>query len=1305
MATINELKEQAVTETPLLLFDCELRSGAVERWSTHQVSHEGQEYEARVLRHSLFEMRAGGEGGVDALARVSLTLANADSHLSQIERSVGWKGSRVTVRFLFFDVKNNTAASEASVLFRGVTDAPEEITESAFRLAVRNSLNLQRLLLPQVRIERRCPWRFPSSAEQRAEAVLGGGQGKYSPFYRCGYSAGVEGGAGSLNNGAPFTTCDRSRAQCQERGMFAADEQGRWTRRFGGIEFVPPTNLVRAYGEKDFQVSRVVENAARYNDFVPLVYGKAWYTPPIVFSKNDGNLTRMEVLLGMGEMDGVDTVLVNGYEIPAGQAGRNMTGTGWYNVVGLGGRFGGFNLDFTDSRGNPLGDPYGSMAMMSVVVPNRISDGRSLPEVEALVRGVRLQRFAPNGDYLGEAFTNNPAWVLLDLLRKCGWLIDEIDLGSFGESAAICEELITTKDLAGSTIQIPRFQCNLVLRKQRSAADVIRGIRNASRLYVTYGADGQLQLRAENALAAQQPSKPGGSNSAAALDGGWPAYEFGDGTNGYSGILRRENGEPTIRMWSRSTAETPNRFTLEFQDGFNAYQQDSISLTDLDDVARTGQEISASLAALGVANFDQAARVVKFHLDKSVDGNTYIGFETSVRGVRLRPGDLITVTYLKEGLDRQLFRIVNLTPGMNYRTTLVTAQIHRDEWYVDQNAEDIVSSAPARQGRAQVGLPRPLTGRTTDETGQPQFAIVEKGGDGAVTLAADFRAPEKPAASGAGLPIVSLAAEVHTTGGTLAGGATFYYAVSAVDEEGAEAGLSFTVRATVPPGTNTNAVVLRGLSFGSGARGFHVYRGRTPGQFLRIAANQPIASQFVDTGFAAVLIAPPDENYDHANFHWRWELIPECSATNWSASTIENETLNLQPDAYIGAVARITEGMGSGQERAVTANGQTGVTVAPAWEIEPDATSRFAVAEAGWRFGAAGSSSPVEFEVPDRQGATVHVSGRAANVRDMECAYELSPVTRYRLSGTAGGVDADVPGEPVFGVAVRGSGTIELGAIGFRNLANTRTVSSGTLTVHYWDELQGPPQYALAGEAGAEDTQITLSAPRSANAGELIQIEAELMQVEESLDSGQAYRVTRGAAGSEAVHHDSGKPVYHLDQKLFVIAFPRDFFGSAASGGFRHPIFLPDARVACAFLYVTNAKGNSPMAPACFTARLDRGLRTHSGGQYSIQVEGYLAVQSDAAPPLIAREKHAVGDIIATVRETPTGVPIEMDVRVAGEVYCHLKIDPGETDSGLLSGFGLPAIDEGSAISLDITAVPEAQDGLPGRDLTVTIQL
>jgi hypothetical protein len=179
--------------------------------------------------------------------------------------------------------------------------------------------------------------------------------------------------------------------------MFATDALGRHTRRFGGIEYVPPSIAVRSYGERGSHITNTVENEARYNDFAPLVYGTAWYAPPIVFARNDGNLTRMEVLLAAGEIQSVVKVVANGIEIPVGRSGKDMTATGWHSVVTHGGRTGAFNTNFTDGAGNALGDPYGSMAMMSVVVPNRISEGRSLPEIEVLVEGMRLPQYDAAG--------------------------------------------------------------------------------------------------------------------------------------------------------------------------------------------------------------------------------------------------------------------------------------------------------------------------------------------------------------------------------------------------------------------------------------------------------------------------------------------------------------------------------------------------------------------------------------------------------------------------------------------------------------------------------------------------------------------------------------------------------------------------------------------------------------------------------------------------------------------------------------------------------------------------------------------
>lgn len=1298
MPTIDELKEQETTPTPLFLFDCTLRDGSVERWGTHGVAFGGHEYAARLLRHNLFELRSAADDGLDGATKIGVTLANADSHFSQIERAVGFKGAKVTIRFLFYDFVAGTAASETRVVFQGVSSAPDEITEAAVRVTFANRFSLQRIVLPEVRIQRRCPWLFPSTEEQRQEALNGGGKGRYSALHRCGYSAGLDGGEGTLDGNSPFTACDYTRASCTERGMFALG-------RFGGMEFVPAQIQVRGQGESGSHLSSVVDNQARYNDCVPIVYGTAWYEPPVVVARNDGNLTHVEVLLGMGEIDDVVKVVVNDVEIPEAFAGADMTATGWYSVTTHGARSGVANPDFADASGNPLGDPYGSMAMAAVVLPNRISNGQTTPKVKVLLRGLKLEQFDAAGVSLGESFTRNPAWILLDVLRRSGWVLSEVDTESFATAAAYCEETILTTDLYGNETGISRYQCNLVVRNRKSAAELARGIRAGSTLMLTYGSTGLLTLRVENTLALQQPTARPGSNSTSALDGGWPAYEFSDGSAEFSGILRRGDGEPTLRLFSRSGADTANRLAVEFQDEYNEYQQDSLSLVDVDDALLTGREVTAAYQALGLPNFDQATRVLDLQLAKLIRGNTFVELETSVRGVGLSPGDLITVTYLKEGLERQLFRVVRLAPGLNFQTVQITAQWHDDAWYTTGGAS---VSGGRRRGGAHVGLPRPLIGSEIDANGVTQFTVTDvveplSTGEVLVKLKAAFRPPVVPGPAAVNIPLVNLTPAIASTGGTLVGGRTQYYAFSAKDADGSESGLSFTVRAKVPSGTNTNVVTISGLNFSEGTSSFNVYRGPSPSQVLLIAADQALSAMFVDPGLAAELQGPPDEAFHHANFYWRLELIPENNVESHSLTSIGNTALGMGVDDFRGAMVRITRGTGETQERTVVTNTATTLTVSPPWRVEPDSTSYFAVAEATWKVAGMVSGSPVEFEGPPQPGSTVQISGRAANVLNRESAYELSPVTRWQI-GSAGGVDMDAPPVPVFGLNPLGDGTLELAGIGFTSFSNTYGISAGVLDLFWWNELTSPSPNALTGAIDATDTNVALAPAGSPSTG-LIQVGGEIMEVLDVLSGGAEYHVLRGAQGSTAEPHAIGAPLYHLERSTVVIPFVRGFFGSPASGSFRQSINLPDVRVGVANLYMINGFGNGLVGYAPFGGVVDNGLRTLSGGQISIQVEGYLPIQDNAAPALVVDRPHAVRDMFAVVREAPNGGDVELELRQDGVTYCVLTIPDGETISNVVSGFGLPPLAADARLYLDIVAVPGAPSTLPGRDLTVTIRL
>jgi hypothetical protein len=1075
--------------------------------------------------------------------------------------------------------------------------------------------------------------------------------------------------------------------------------------RFGGLEFVPSSIQVRSYGS-GWQYAAVDDNIAIYNDFVPMLYGTAWYYPPIVFSRNDGNLTHMEVLLGMGPIQDVQMVLVNQIAIPVGQSGTNMTSTGWYNVISLGGRNGTFNPDFKDAAGNPAGDPYGSMAYLSVVVPNQINNGQSLPTVQVLADGLQVPVYGTDGTYQSTQFTANPVWVLLDILRRSGWGTENIDLTTFAAAAAYCDQPIQTQDLNGNNIAIPRFQCNLCLQSRRNAADTIRGIRNTARLLFTYSVGGLLQLQVENSIALQQPTQQAWTNSTEPLNGGWPAYEFSDGSTGTANILRKANGGPSVQVSSRSIADTPNQVTVEFQDAFNGYQQDSLLTVDVEDVQLTGQVITTTLMALGLPNYDQAARISQFTLDKAVGGNTYVTFETSVKALGLRPGDIITVTYLKEGFERQPFRITKIAPGANYRITTITAQIQQDEWYEDTNGQIPGGTGANRQPDSGINVPRPLLGNIIDSNGDPEYQITESSDnstDGGVNeeLRVGFVVPSTIATGGPGIPLVSLAATI-SAGGTLAGNQILYYAVSALDSAGNESALSFVVLASIPAESNTNSVTLTGLSFDSSTVSFNVYRGPNPQQLGRIAASQALSATFTDTGLPAQVWAPPDPNFDHANFYWRTEMQPPYAATIATANTVGNGTAEMGGVDYNGMVVRILGGTGADQEYTIASNTTTTLTLTQAWAVQPDATSLFVVAEAAWHFAATAQTSPVSFEIPNETGVTLHIQGRSANVNNLEGLPLLSTLTRWTIGGGGLG-DMAAPPQPVFGLGASPleSGTVELSGVSFPTLTNTTSVTAGTLTIHYWDEPAGATPYSLSAAMAATDTLLNLTPAGTAAAAAFVQVEAEVMQVVTVANGGLQYQVTRGMHGTTAAAHAAQVAMYQLLNTVAVAPFPLDFFGSALSGNWSYPMPLPNAKIASAELFVTNSRGNSPTAAINLTESVDYGLRTLSGGQYSFQVQGFLAVDSDPAPNVIVEAAHAVQDVYAVVKQAPVGGPITITISQNGSPYCTLTIPAGSTVSPSVDGFGMPLLAQ-AQLSIAITAVGQTS---PGSDLTVILRL
>jgi hypothetical protein len=202
-------------------------------------------------------------------------------------------------------------------------------------------------------------------------------------------------------------------------------------------------------------------------------------------------------------------------------------------------------------------------------------------------------------------------------------------------------------------------------------------------------------------------------------------------------------------------------------------------------------------------------------------------------------------------------------------------------------------------------------------------------------------------------------------------------------------------------------------------------------------------------------------------------------------------------------------------------------------------------------------------------------------------------------------------------------------------------------------------------------------------------------------NGGTQYSVTRGIDGTTAATHAASAPVYHLASQTVIAPFPANFFGSPYCGNWSYPVALPDVRVACAELFVTNDVGNSTTAGINLTHNDDKGLRTLSGGQYSIQVDGYLAVEQSVAPPIVLEASHAVRDVYA-VLGTAADAVVQVQVNVNGVLYCAPTFQPGATLSSSVNGNTLPPLIMGGQVTAAVKSVGQTN---PGANLTVLIRL
>lgn len=702
----------------------------------------------------------------------------------------------------------------------------------------------------------------------------------------------------------PYPSCGRTRADCMLRlgkptdtsfspdGNITEDLSNRTTGRFGGVQWDPP-GIVESRGYISGKWEEIVNNSnqAKYGDLVPLPYGTTWVNALVLNVTGDANYTKMEVLLCHGQIPFVYDVIVNGVKIPHTSGDSRMSAVpnelsgnhlagGFWGCVNDGRRDGNLNAD---SLYDKKGDPYGSLAVLEVVVPVQLAAANSVPSVQVRIDGPQIRVYTDPNTY-SLTYSSNPAWVMFDVLLWAGWQPSDINIASFIAAAAKFDTQMyfisqtganinsyTSERPGVGTVPYKKWDVSMTVRQRTSAADILRGLRAGSlSLLLPNDDDGTITLQAKETLASQQPSLPtlNGHTSTnyttaipsdlvdATVSSGYAAYSFDE-----SNIAKKSDGSSTFRVLPQSISDSPNSTSASFQDFENKYTIDSLTLDDTEDQIRIAtQPIVGSAPLYGLSSFDRARRAMstwqaenhRGNARSAIDGQTIgdtggtvtIEFETSFRAIHLHVGHLIRVSWAQRNMSGWLFRVKGVQPGSNAERIKITASYHNDGWYLNTFGQ--VNAPPYKNPQGNdLRLPycwcpfgeQPVQGDSIFPRSEWSFQLSQE----YITLADGTfvpraicvgRQPVNQAAPSPRPPLLTLQATTSSTGGSIPGGRTYWIMICSKNVSGGTYKPSFpsfiTSQVFVPSGTNTNRITVAIPLWDLAALGYVVFAGTSP---------------------------------------------------------------------------------------------------------------------------------------------------------------------------------------------------------------------------------------------------------------------------------------------------------------------------------------------------------------------------------------------------------------------------------------------------------------------------------------------
>lgn len=957
-------KELAQTYQPLLLLEFTLKNGDVHRYSSHPLHNSyaappsagsyqfaGYPWEPRVLTQDIGAIQAMSDMGTEIVPQVSIVLADPDKTLFAIESSVGFKGATLKMYSTMWDAGDRTTGAFSSnsptpIKFIGKCSSATDMSDDSFTLVATSLMGMSQTQMPPLRVQPKCSWTFPPTAAARAEAV---DEDSASIFKECGYSFGEVGGVGNSNGGSAFTFCDYSFEACVARlgdstpasGFVSIekDEAGNFTGRFGGFRWIPQqsSGMQRSYLTGKWEEIINASNEVKYGDFVPMCYGRTWVEPLVMGVWADGNYTNFEVLVCYGEVNKINKLVVNGTEIARidtdtfpTDATTSTFKNGWWGTVNQGTRNG---RPSSHPGWGKQGDPYGSFTAIYVSVLRSVAGESSIPSVQILLEGVKVRQYSDVSTHT-VAFSDNPAWILLDLLTWATWKYENIDIQSFIDAAAKCDEQIYFDRMDGTyantylesgAAPYKRFSIGFSVRQRTGAGELIRGVRNSMKalLFFDY-VSGKLKLQLKQSFASQQPSPIVGSNyntpvASVTVQGvtqnGYAAYHF-DGSN-----IIKKNGKSTLSITQKVNQEASNKITVPFQNRENGFSQDTSTVVDVEDVERLEQDVfGKQFPLIGAQTFDHVRRAVITEFAEAYRGNPRLDYEgsaigdtggtlifdleTTIKGVHLMVGHLCLISDAQHGISLQPVRVLQIQPSTNFELVKVRLAWHNDNWYQDSFGQ--VSQPRYSRTRSVIDRP-PFSWRADNETpvtGDALYAqshgffgisqVYEEAGD--ATSIAKVRITGKVPVNSfpdtPGRPKLELIG-TGTTGGGYPTDKTYYVGLSAINSTSTAALVSalskfVTVRLESP---NT-AISLSAQHWPDSPSGYFAFVGLDPfSTTYQGSATATPSTVILTNTYNEASWGAPDEAF--VNFRWRIRREVHAGVLGQQIASVTTASISL----------------------------------------------------------------------------------------------------------------------------------------------------------------------------------------------------------------------------------------------------------------------------------------------------------------------------------------------------------------------------------------------------------------------------